>query len=263
MLKKKIFFFAVFAVLIFGLLTYQRIKGEGRFVDFPTYPLRILEQAASSIIRNTQNIINTYILIVGKEEENRKLLEKISGFEQEINKRVEAELENERLRKILKLKTLHTDYVASAEVFARDPTNWFQILWINKGLKDGIAPDMVAVTPAGPVGRVFRVFDKEGSILLITDINSSIAVRLQSSRVEGILEGRGDNRCYLKYVAKEVDVEIGEKIITSGLDGIYPSGLRIGYVSHVEKEEGETFQRIKVMPAQDLNAVEEVAILKR
>jgi len=88
-------------------------------------------------------------------------------------------------------------------------------------------------------------------------------VRLQTSRVEGILEGRGDNTCYLKYISKEVNVAVGEKLLTSGMDGIYPAGLLIGYVSDVTKEGEEMFQEIEVSPLQKLSTVEEVAILRK
>ncbi|HBH62858.1 MAG TPA: rod shape-determining protein MreC, partial [Nitrospiraceae bacterium] len=175
----------------------------------------------------------------------------------------EDALENERLRSLLQLKSERADYVAAARVFARDPTNWFQIIWINKGLDNGIARNMVAVTPIGPVGKIHRVLKERSGIILITDVNSSVAVRLQNSRVEGILEGRGDNRCYLKYVAKDIEVAAGENVITSGLDGIYPEGLKIGYVSDVDKEGSELFQLIVVAPSQDLNKVEDVVILRK
>ncbi len=171
--------------------------------------------------------------------------------------------ENERLKKLLQLSSDRSDYITTAKVIARDPTNWFQTLWINKGEKDGVVKDMVAVASAGPVGRVHRLFNGGAGIILITDVNSSVAVRLQSSRIEGILEGRGDNACYLKYISKEVSVAVGEKLLTSGLDGIYPAGLLIGYVSDVKKEGEEMFQEIEVSPMQDLSTVEEVAILKK
>ena len=153
--------------------------------------------------------------------------------------------------------------ITAAEVFARDPSNWFQVLWINKGTNDGVAGDMVAVTPFGPVGKLHKVFDDAASIILLTDVNSSVAVRLQSTRVVGILEGKGDGTCAMKYVSKRAEVKIGEKIVTTGLDGIFPEGLLVGYVSGITKEEGEMFQEILVLPAQDLNTIEEVAILKR
>jgi rod shape-determining protein MreC len=263
MLKKKLLIFAVFVFLIFVLLTYQSIRGKGSFADFPAYPLRIIERVTSSFVSEVKNIVHSYILIVGKEEENRNLRDKISKLEQEINTYIEGDSENKRLRRMLQLKSRQPDYIASAEVFARDPTNWFQVMWIDKGAKDGISRDMVAMAPGGPVGKIYQVLDEESNVILLTDVNSSVAVRLQSSRVEGILEGRGDGRCYLKYVPKEVDVSIGERLITSGLDGIYPEGLQIGYVSLVEKQEDEVFQLIEAVPVQDLNTVEEVVILKR
>lgn len=122
---------------------------------------------------------------------------------------------------------------------------------------------MVAVTPLGPVGKVHRVFDDGSSLILLTDVNSSIAVRLQSTREGGILEGRGDGTCSLKYISKRAEVKVGERVVTSGLDGIFPEGLLVGYIAEVTKEGGEMFQVINVTPAQDLNTIEEVVILKR
>lgn len=263
MTKKRIILFALFIFLVFGLLTYQRIKGESRFLNFTLYPLSIAEKGASAVIHTIKDIFHTYVMIFGKEQENRELQEIIDKLRQEKNELLEVSDENERLRKLLNLKKERADYVVTARAFARDPTNWFQSLWINKGTSSGIAKNMVAVTAVGPVGRVNRVFQEGANIILITDINSAVAVRLQSSRIEGILEGRGDNGCYLKYVSKTADVKLGESLVTSGLDGIYPKGLLVGYVTSVKKEGEEMFQVIEVEPAQNLNALEEVMILKR
>lgn len=263
MTKKRLIIFAVFILLVFGLLTYQSIKGESHFINFTLYPLTIAEKGASAIIHKIKNFFNTYIIISGKERENRELHEKIEKLKQEKNEFLEDRNENERLRKILKLKKARTDYVVTARVFARDPTNWFQSLWINKGMGSGITENMVAMTTVGPVGKVHRVFQDGSNIILITDINSSVAVRLQTSRIEGILEGRGDNSCYLKYISKAADVTVGESLITSGLDGLYPAGLLIGHVINVKQEDEEMFQVIEVEPAQNLNTLEEVVILKR
>lgn len=257
MLKKKIIFFAVFVFVVFGLLTYQSTKGERRIIDLSSYPLKILEQGSSSLLK----FIREYIPFSGKGRPDPGL--RLAECEAEKNRYKEAVHENERLRSILQLKSERADYIAAAGVFARDPTNWFQIMWINKGLDDGIARDMVAVTPLGPVGKIHKVLKDKAGIILITDVNSSVAVRLQSSRVEGILEGRGDNRCYLKYIAKDIEVAAGENVITSGLDGIYPEGLLIGHVTDVDKEGSEMFQLIEVAPSQDLSRVEDVVILRK
>jgi rod shape-determining protein MreC len=264
-LKKRFFIFIIFILLIFAVLTYQSIRNNpdaSRF-DFFNYPLEILEQGISTFSKGIKNFFRSYILIVGKEDENRRLVKQIEKIKQEKNQYLESTHENERLRALLELKFQRADYITTAEVFARDSTNWFQILWINKGMDDSISKDMIAVTPLGAVGRIHRVLKNRANVILITDVNSSVAVRIQSSRIEGILEGRGDDKCYLKYVPQDVDVVAGEKLITSGLDGIYPEGLQIGYVTDVRKKSGELFQVIEVATAQNLNAIEEVAILKR
>lgn len=264
--KKRAFVSIVFILLIFTLLTYQSIKSGHDIYsafDFFVSSLKILEQGGSSIIRGVKNFFNSYILIAGKEDENRRLMASIKELEQERNKYIEALSENKRLRDLLELKSGRTDYVTSAEVFARDPTNWFQILWINKGIVDGIYKNMVAITPSGLVGKIHRVLRNTANIILITDINSSVAVRFQSHRQEGILEGKGTDRCYLKYIPQEEDIKIGERVITSGVDGIYPEGLQVGYVSKVIKKGYGLFQYIEVTPMQNLNKVEEAAILKK
>jgi rod shape-determining protein MreC len=122
---------------------------------------------------------------------------------------------------------------------------------------------MIAVTPSGVVGRIQNVLNDTAKVILITDVNSSVAVRMQSSRAEGILEGSGDTRCHVKYVSRDVDVVIGDKVITSGLDGIYPEGLQIAYVANVRKHAGDFFQVIEVVPSQDFRAMEEIVILKK
>ncbi len=171
--------------------------------------------------------------------------------------------ENERLRALLELRAVKEDYITSAEVFARDPGNWFHVLWINKGAANGINKNMVAVTPTGVVGRIYRVLRDRAGIILITDVNSAVAVRFQSLRTEGILEGLGADTCHVKYVSHDEDIKTGEVVVTSGLDGIFPEGIRVGYVSNITKKGQGFFQHIEVRPFQDLSRVEEVAILKK
>ncbi len=258
MLKKKFILSALVILLIFALLTYQSVSGGRRLFDFTLYPLKLIEQGGSYLL----NLFD-HIPFIGKSAEEKILLDRLKKCEEERTRYKEAAYENERLRSLIDLKSQRADYVAAAEVFARDPTNWFQILWINKGSINGVAKEMVAVTPLGLAGRIHRVFSERANVILITDVNSSVAVRLESSRVEGILEGNGEDRCYLKYVSKDFEVEAGESVITSGLDGIFPEGLLVGYVTSVDREGGDIFQQIEVQTAQQLNKVEEVLILKR
>jgi rod shape-determining protein MreC len=261
-LKKRYIIPALFILLIVTLLAYQK-NGKNRIIDVSIYPVNILEQGISRVIRSVDDLFQTYVMLFGKELENRRLREQIKRLEENKERYIEAELENKRLRELLRLKSERRDYVTSAEVFARDPGRWFQLLWINKGSDDGVEKDMIAVTPSGVVGRVYRVLSDSSSVILVTDVNSSVAVRLQSSRAEGILEGKGATICFLKYIPAEVEVAPGDRVITSGLDGIFPEGLPVGYVRRVSSQGGGMFQLIEVELSQELNGLEEVALLKR
>lgn len=262
MFKKRYVVSTVFVLLIAAILFFQGRPGKKSISDTPVYPIKTIEQGMSAVIKVTGDFLRTYIL-PRKGLEARALNEKLIKLEQESSRYIEAELENKRLRDMLELKSQRPEFVTAAEVFARDPSNWYQVIWVNKGSDDGVAKEMIAVTPAGVVGRVHRIFNDTASVILLTDVNSALAVRMQSSRAEGILEGRGGNVCYLKYVPSEVEVEVGDAVISSGLDGIFPEGLVAGYVTELVKDEGGVFHTIKVAPAQDLNSLEEVAILKR
>lgn len=256
--KKRPFTIVVFIFLVFALLTYQSLKGERRLSDLAVYPLGLIMQANSAVINSVKNLIG-----IGKEDEEKRLLDRSRRLASEASRYAEIESENKRLRALLDLKSERTDTVTAAEVFARDPTNWFQILWINKGLSDGISKDMAAVTDAGVVGRIYRVLGGKASIILLTDVNSAAAVRIQPFGIDGILEGRGVRNCFLKYIPQDAEIEIGLPVVTSGLDGVYPEGLLTGYITNITKKSGEFFWEVEVKPAQDLNAVQEVLILRR
>lgn len=256
--KKRPFILIICILLVFALLTYQSLKGESRFSNLAVYPLSLIMQADSAVISGVKNLLG-----IGKEDEDRRLLNNARRLASESSKYAAIESENSRLRALLDLKSKRTDTVTVAEVFARDPTNWFQILWINKGISDGISKDMTAVTDAGLVGRIYRTLGGKASIILLTDVNSAVAVRIQPFGIDGILEGRGTRDCFLKYIPQDVEIEVGLPVLTSGLDDIYPEGLLVGYITGIKKKSGEFFWDIEVKPAQDLNAVEEVVILRR
>lgn len=255
--KRRFFIFIVSGILLFLLLTYQGIKTDRNLTpDFLIRPLTVIEKGISAVSKAVKH----YSPVGSDVEKTVSVRGRTNGDK---NRCREAEQENSRLRTLLELKSTVPAYVAASEVIARDPTNWFQILWIDKGANDGISKDMVAVTPSGVVGRVHRVLKDRAAVIQLTDINSSVAVRMQSSRVEGILEGNGGRKCSLKYVPYEAQVAAGEEVITSGLDALYPEGLLVGYVAHALKKDGEFFQKVEVVPAQDTQTVEEVLILRR
>ena len=150
-----------------------------------------------------------------------------------------------------------------AQVIVHDLTGWFQTLMVDKGFRDEIAPDMPVVNDEGVIGRVLDVSDRYSRVLLITDQGSDVDAIDQRNRVRGILCGKDANGCLLKYIRGNLDIKEGDLVITSGKDGIYPKGLRLGVVHAVYKDPVDLFQKIDVKPLVRLGALEEVLIIKR
>jgi rod shape-determining protein MreC len=149
----------------------------------------------------------------------------------------------------------------AAEVVAYSPSAWFRTIVINKGQRDGVRKGLPVMTWEGVVGKVMRISSTSSVILLVIDRNSSVDCLVQRTRTRGILEGEGGGRCFLRYVPRTEDIQVGDHIVTSGLEGIFPKGLSMGEVVRVEKKAYGLFQEIEVMPSADLSRLEEVMVL--
>ncbi len=241
-------------------MTYQSRKGHPLSVDFIGGPLDHLHAASNSF---AETVKRPFRMIALREKENVELKKKITELELEREKYHEALLENKRLKELLSLREDKKNYVASAKVIARGVDNWTHTILIDKGAKDGVGKDMTAITPRGLAGKITSVSDSYAYILLLNDINISSAVRLQGTRVEGVLSGTGSRRCIMKYVPFEEEVKVGDIVITSGLDMLFPAGIPVGYVTKADKQAGTgNFQYIEVQPFQDSAKIEEVVIVK-
>lgn len=255
--KRFIILFILFFVSLI-LIVYQyknvAIDGQSPLKSILSYPFDSISSISNSIKSGIKNFLNTY-------KENRILKEQLKHLLLEKQKYNEIFLENERLRAILSLKEIDPRYVTSSRVIAKGYDRLLHTVVIDKGERDGIKKDMAVITTKGLVGKIYSVRDNFSEVLLLRDPNFSVAVRLQNSRTEGILSGTGYGYAILKYIPPEEDVRIGDVLITSGLDGIFPQGLPVGLVSSVKKEGVEFFLDIKVSPLQKDNKIEEVIIL--
>ncbi len=209
------------------------------------------------------DLIKEYIWLRNLHTENEALRQQLAKAEQKLTDFQEAYVENLRLRRLLDFKNSINAETVAARVAIHDLTGWFQTVMVDKGFRDKIAPDMAVVNDEGVVGRILDVSDRFSRILLITDPGSSVDAVIQRNRVRGILSGKDANGCTLKYVRGNVDVQVGDLLITSGKDGIFPKGLRLGTVQGVFKDPVDLFQKIEVKPLVRLNALEEVLILRR
>lgn len=204
---------------------------------------------------------NDYIALRGARERNTVLESENARLRAEIENARAAAAENERLRRILELQPLLKYDSVVAEVIARETNVWFKRIVVSKGTTSGIQLNHPVVTPDGLVGRVVAVGPNFAQIQLITDEHAGVGGRLLTSRVAGELKGRGDGTGRFKSVSGLLDVPIGEAIVTSGLDQIYPAGILIGNVEAVAPGAGASPLDITVRPAANLDNLEEVMVL--
>jgi rod shape-determining protein MreC len=254
-------FFGIFLyVLSLNFRPPERMDLLQRMVSESILPLF---KSLGRVTSFADDVIKEYLLLRQVHYENESLKEQVTSLEQKLIDYQEAYVENLRLRRLLDFRsTIETETIA-AQVVLHDLTGWFQTLMIDKGFRDGVAPDMAVVNDEGVVGRVLDVSDRYARVLLVTDAGSSIDAIIQRNRVRGIVCGKDANTCVLKYVRGNLDVQVGDLVVTSGKDGVFPKGLRLGTIQGVYRDPLDLFQRIDVKPVVRLSALEELLIVKR
>jgi rod shape-determining protein MreC len=149
----------------------------------------------------------------------------------------------------------------AAEVIGRDPSSWFKTIIVNKGMEDGVQEGVPVVVPEGVVGLVVEVASNYSKVLLIIDQNSAVDGLVQRTRSRGVIQGNPSGECIFKYVLRKHEVILGDTVVSSGMDGVFPKGLRIGRVSEIIKLNAGIFQEIIVTPYVDFEKLEEVLII--
>jgi len=219
------------------------------------------QDAVSNAIKFLEGIWNHYFNLVSVAEENKLLQKELGRARERNNFCAETELSNIRLRYLLKFKKKLTEQVIAAEVIGKDPSAWFQTIIIDKGEVDGLIKGLAVVVPEGIAGQVTDVSGHYAKVLLIIDGNSAVDALVQRTRARGVVEGSQTGVCLLKYVLRNDDVAAQDIVITSGLDGVFPKGLRVGSVSKVIKQNSGIFQEVAVKPYVDFEKLEEVLII--
>ena len=174
----------------------------------------------------------------------------------------EALLRNARMAELSSVAKDFGYPAVLAHVIGRDASSWFNTAWIDAGEKDGLARNMPAAAHTGVVGHVSKVSGGTSRLTLLTDPASAVSCITQRTREPGILVGEGTELCRFQYVGKQADIAVGDLLITSGLDGIFPAGLPVGRVAQVSKTGQGYFEEIYVRPLADIKRLEEVSIVR-
>ena len=199
-------------------------------------------------------------------EENKQLKEELAAVRNFSSQLLELQKENHRLRGMLGFKEQTAYTLLPAEIVARDPSQWFETITINKGLADGVRKDMAVVTSEGLVGNVFFVSQNSCRVLMLTDSRRAVSALVQRSREPGsvgIIEGYPEKKGFLRMsnLSPEANIQPGDTVVSSGLGGIFPKGLVIGYVVEVGQDQYGLLQQALVCTAVNFNRLEEVFIV--
>jgi len=171
-------------------------------------------------------------------------------------------LEADRLAALLNFRTTQSDVpMLAASVIGASPDPASQVMYINRGSRDGVRRDMGVITPDGVVGKILAVYPDTSQVLLMSDKESGVGALLADTRTQGPIRGTGEPHVSLEYISNDDKASVGEAVLTSGQDRIFPKDLPVGTVVEVTPDRKSPFMKIRVKPAAHLDRLEEVLVL--
>lgn len=270
--KEKILWGLFFTGILIFTLRVMFLTRIGKPHEFPLQIavkeiLAPLQKGITTIIKQTDNVLVYFQDNRILRQQNEELTEKVGSLEEELFSLKDQELENQRLLKLLNYqeeKSGNYD-LEMAKVIGRNPANWYEMITLDKGKKQGIRPGMVVVNHDGLIGRVIQVTINTADVLLILDREGAVGGRIFENRhTPGVVVGV-DNSQYLQmiHLPHDVPIEVNQTVVTSGLGGVYPGGIRIGQVIEVTLEPQGLMKQAKIKPFVDFSRLEEVFIIKQ
>ena len=259
-------------VMIVGVIVLIAVNLIVLFVTSRRYHTYVPGQIAISFVAPFQKITTSsisfirdvwshYFCLVAVKQENDKLKKALGRAIEKNNRFNEIEIFNLRLRKLLNFRKNMAGQVLVAEVIGKDPSPWFKTIIIDKGKSDGVEKGLPVLMPEGIVGQVIDASLHSSKVLLIVDQISAVDALVQRTRARGIIKGGSTGQCFFTYALRKHDIRVGDTIVSSGLDTVFPKGLRIGKVSEVIKRNFGIFQEVIVTPYVDFEKLEEVLVV--
>src|SRR5436190_13548923 len=260
-LARLAFFGLLSLVLLFADTRYRYLENLRQVVAVVLYPL----QRAVLLPGEAFAYIGTYFasqrtLATDNAAVKQQLLEQapaVQGFPL-------LDQENAQLRALLKMSARFQGATTAAEVLysGRDP--FTQKLFVDKGESAGVQPGQAVIDEVGVVGQVTRVFPYMAEVTLLTDKDHAVPVKVERSGVRSVMYGAGSGRLpELRFLSPNVEIQAGDKLLTSGIDGTYPSGLAVAQVVSVERETGQIFARVTCKPLAGVEKSPHLLILGR
>jgi rod shape-determining protein MreC len=219
-----------------------------------------VQRTMTAGVSGARHLWSDYVGLRDVRAENAQLKQQLADAQIQLQQQRALADRSRGLDKLLELRQRVTLNTVAAEVIASGASPEFRTLTVDKGKQQGVRPDMAVIAPAGVVGRVVVPSLRAAKVQLIIDRNAAAGALIERSRAQGVVVGAGDELLRLEYVSEIADVAMGDAVVTSGIDGIFPKGFIIGRVEAIERSAG-AYRRITVRPAVDFSSLEEVLLV--
>jgi len=221
---------------------------------------RPFQQAATWTTQNLKGMWDNYVYLVNVQRDNTRLREEIKWLQQENHRYLEAYLQHQRLQRLLNFRDQTPLEGIAAAVVGRTSNSWTEIIYINRGTRDKIAQGFPVVTYDGLVGQVIYAAPALSQVMLLTDFRSGVDAIVQRTRASGVVAGRGRSIAELRFLPVGADLQEGDRLISSGMGGVFPKGLIIGEVKDIHRNGPQT-QQVVIQPSVEFSHLEEVLVL--
>ena len=256
-------------VLLTGVIVLQilllavQIKrdSQGRLIRVWTVgAVTPFERAGATGIGGIRGAWHHYFALQNASRENERLHHENDTLKLQINQLQSKAAEADRLAVLLNFRHAHQDVpMLGARVIGTSADTASQTIYLDRGERDGIRRNMGVITPDGVVGKVVESYRDTSQVLLLTDKDSGVGAMLVDSRIQSPVGGDGEPLLAMKYVPNDDNVNLGDHVVTSGMDRIFPRDLPVGTVSQIKA--GNPFKQIRIRPAANLERLEEVIVL--
>lgn len=265
--QRKHFIGFLASILIFSLVlmtvNVRYEKSNLFFESIVVWFFSPIQNLLTSTTSYVSDAFDHYFFLVETSKENDRLLLKVNLLSKKNNELIERNKLLERSDNLIEFLDKDERPFVIAKVIGYDATQWSKVIFINRGTNQKVQKNSSVMNNAGVIGHVIHSSPNSSKVLLITDSRSAVDSLFQETRESGITVGTGENICEMKFVPISAKINLGDKVISSGLGGVFPKGLVVGSVVDIVKQSQELFQHIMVEPSADLSNIEEVIVLLR
>lgn len=219
-----------------------------------------VQRAVSSGVTGVRRGWGGYVSLRDVKARNEELTRQLAAAQVALQQQRALAGRARELGQLLELRDHTNVKTIAAQIIGSAAMPDFRTLTIDKGTREGLRSDMAVIAPAGVVGRVVDPLARSAKVQLLIDRNAAAGVIIERTRAQGIVVGGGDERLRMEYVSEVFDIIVGDVVLTSGIDGIYPKGFVVGRVESLEKS-GGAYKRILVRPAVDFSSLEDVLVV--